>query len=385
MDNEIYPSEEVGRIANGDFLSVRIQADSTSKDGEEIRQWYSDAGSICKTFHVNTFPTLLFFTPDGRLARKEVGYKSKSELISLLNQVITMKEGYGSRIAQYKARQLSFPAMGELALEAKKVGDSELADSIATDYRVNFLERLDDSALLTAQNLKFIARFPSLIREGDRFFTFFYYHGKELERLAATRPEYALDVVKVIISNEEINWKIYKDGKIINQNPHWKSIHQSIQQKYTKELADLLVTLAELHYFKVTGNWEKYAGIFKQEIHQYPPQAGNKFFGGMFDDVWELNVQAWNVFLHCTDKKLLREALEWSNLSIRLAIQKKDLVVVQYLDTKANLLYKLGLVMDAIALERHIIDDVCKSRTEAQGYIETMSEMQAGQPTWPTN
>jgi hypothetical protein len=295
------------------------------------------------------------------------------------------KWGYDSLVAQYKTHLLPCPDMGKLALAAQKAGDLRLADSIAKDYRVNYLERQNDSILLNAQNLRFITRFPWLIKGGDRYFIFFYYRGREAERLAATRPDYARDIVRTVITNDEINLHIYKDGKVIDKNPPWKKIYRNVRQKYSKELADLLLPKAELHYFEVTGNWVKYAGIFEKEIHQHPPRTGAKIFGGMFDDVWELNVQAWNIFLHCTDKKVLRKGLEWSDLSIRLTNESKDGSNVQYLDTKANLLYKLGMSIDAIALEKHIVDDVCRTESEAHEYMVTLSKMKTGQPTWPTN
>src|ERR1700744_268916 len=81
MDNQVYPSKEVGSVINADFLSVRVQADRTAKDGEETRGWYADADSICKFFHVNTFPTFLFFGSDGGLISKEEGFKSKPDFI----------------------------------------------------------------------------------------------------------------------------------------------------------------------------------------------------------------------------------------------------------------------------------------------------------------
>ncbi len=54
------------------------------------------------------------------------------------------------------------------------------------------------------------------------------------------------------------------------------------------------------------------------------------------NSTWSLNGAAWDVFLGCNNKKYLKKALDWSELTIKLE-NNKD-VVHQYYDTKANLL-----------------------------------------------
>ncbi len=66
-----------------------------------------------------------------------------------------------------------------------------------------------------------------------------------------------------------------------------------------------------------------------------------------------LNVDAWDVFLYCDNKAILKKALAWSELSIAL---EQANPVVQYLDTRANLLYKLGRVDEAISQEQKAIE-----------------------------
>jgi hypothetical protein len=139
------------------------------------------------------------------------------------------------------------------------------------------------------------------------------------------------------------------------------------------------------------GNCPEFTRLFENEMKEHPPQAGGKNFaeavGGPFDDGWQLNVGAWQAFLGCSDKSSLSKALAWSELSIKLAPGAN----VQYFDTKANLLYKMGRREQAIAAEEAGVQED-KREAEKQGkgkgvfsdeYAATIEKMKQGEPTWP--
>src|ERR1700722_11332866 len=43
MDKYIYSNDSVGRLMNDNFISVKIQMDSTGKDEKDIQNWYTEA------------------------------------------------------------------------------------------------------------------------------------------------------------------------------------------------------------------------------------------------------------------------------------------------------------------------------------------------------
>ena len=110
--------------------------------------------------------------------------------------------------------------------------------------------------------------------------------------------------------------------------------------------------------------------------------------GNWMGDAWGLNSAAWDVFLHCSDRKIISKALAWSELSIKLEEPDPN---VQYLDTKANLLYRLGRVQEAIDWEKKAIEvgiANAKKRGREKGdffdeYTATVDKMKKGEPTWP--
>ena len=88
----------------------------------------------------------------------------------------------------------------------------------------------------------------------------------------------------------------------------------------------------------------------------------------------QLNQYAWTVFQNCPDMKCVTEALEWSKRSF------KDNQSPQFMDTYANILYKMGKKDDAIAWEEKAIklsDEA--TRTSLQ---PTLDKMKKGEKTW---
>src|SRR3954471_18383447 len=67
MANEVFPQPEVSDFFNDKFVSVALQFDETKKDDADTKRWYKEVKQIEKEYKVNSYPTYLFFTPDGAL------------------------------------------------------------------------------------------------------------------------------------------------------------------------------------------------------------------------------------------------------------------------------------------------------------------------------
>lgn len=75
MAAQVFTDAEVGRYFNKNFVNVKMDMEET--EGMLVGRRYS----------VNFYPTLLFIKPSGELVRKEVGYHTKAQLLSLAKQV----------------------------------------------------------------------------------------------------------------------------------------------------------------------------------------------------------------------------------------------------------------------------------------------------------
>ena len=87
-----------------------------------------------------------------------------------------------------------------------------------------------------------------------------------------------------------------------------------------------------------------------------------------------LNDYAWTVFQHCPDMTCVSEALEWSKRSF------KDQPNPAFMDTYANILYKMGKKDDAITWEEKAVSMV--SEGEKSTYQQTLDKMKKGEKTW---
>ncbi|HEX8677598.1 MAG TPA: hypothetical protein VF700_10285 [Segetibacter sp.] len=86
----------------------------------------------------------------------------------------------------------------------------------------------------------------------------------------------------------------------------------------------------------------------------------------------ELNNFAWAVFENCKDMTCVKEALEWSKKSF------KDNNNPMFIDTYANILYKLGNKEEAIKWEEKALA-LAKNDKAIQ---ETLDKMKKGEKTW---
>ena len=104
----------------------------------------------------------------------------------------------------------------------------------------------------------------------------------------------------------------------------------------------------------------------------------------------EMNHIAWYwVFLHCQNQKILRECAEQMKLVVnKIALDKAASPddYPTYLDTYANLVYKMGEKAKALLLENKVLEEAKKIKQvtarELKEYESNLSKMQEDKPTW---
>lgn len=169
-------------------------------------------------------------------------------------------------------------------------------------------------------------------------------------------------------------------------------------------VAESAMSPERLLVYKRTGEWRHFAELVENDIEKYPPKYGEHTFAEavgvvLGGDIFALNSIAWDTFRYCSDKDVLARALKWSEMAIELAqpapnaeYPETQAYRVQFLDTKANLLYRLNRVDEAIASERLAIAEGIASAKRAgrakgdffDDYSATVEKMRKGEPTWPT-
>jgi thioredoxin-related protein len=396
MEKDVYSDEQIGKLVNQKFISIKVQLDSTTNDNDFVRIWYDDASDFKMKYEIITVPTYLFFSPDGNVLHRGAGYLSVNEFTSLVNATLNPSKQYYTLLREYQNGKKDYTLMPYLAKLEKSIGNLQVAKSIAADYKKNYVEKLTDSELLKKETLDFFGRdFAFFIyEEGSkgRFFNLLFNYSKKVDSLE-NYIGFSKFIINGIIRKEEITDKLYKGGKPLTVKPNWEKIKTEITLKYDSAFANQLLPEEKMSFYRKIGDWKTYASLIDKQITDNPPKYalgktlridGNSFQLG---DAWALNVAAWNVFLDCLDKQILLKALRWINLAIELEQPNPN---VQYLDTKANILYKLGKISEAISCEeRAIEEDRAKAKMVGKsqggflkGFTETIAKMRRGEPTW---
>lgn len=377
MDDEVYVNQKVGYEVNPNFIAVRIRMDKT--DDKRIVGWNKDADSLKNSWQIEGFPTYIFFSPDGRIIHKDVGFKDPSSFISLCKLARDpSKDDRYNELALWTSGSRDYTTMSELAIFSKELlGKQSLADSIARDFKDNYLDKLAIESLCTRRHLTFISNFRHLINSKDKIFNLCYnYPSKVAKILGDGWAEYWATATVV---EEEIKSKIFVGGKPVTKAPDWVKMQKSIRSNYPKLDAAKIVLDYQLEYYSsIDINWNTWAKYKEAKLAKYPPAP--PYGLSVYTDVngWG---GAWLVFIKCNELNILNKAIKWADLAINLEGE-----MPAYLDTKANLLYKIGRINEAIVLEEKAIAIAKEQKTYNDEFIQglqlVVEQMKAHMPTY---
>lgn len=411
MDRDVYADSTLGSLINSRFISVKVQMDSSSKDDEFVRKWYADAVKIKNEYIISGYPSFLFFSPNGKLIYQDFGYKSVAKFSKLAEQVVSSKTFLlRTELNEYKNGKRNYQLLPELAIYSKSIGDNVLSKQIAQEYIVSldetqllkkknillildiigdknmakdlamkykerYLDSLSEEEVLEKDNLFFIAKFRTLVSSHDIIFQTCYSKPDEVDKVIE-QVGFSNYLVEQTITREEL------DHRVIDEKTTWEKLKSVIHGKYDKVDANRLILEKQIRFYRNERlNWNLWAKYKDEYIAKYPPPSEG------LSIYIELNVfGAWDVFLHCNEKDALKISIKW----IDMALNKDKSHEAAYLDTKANLLYKLGNFRKAIQLEKKAIladkldaKKIGKDKGEnADSFTRALKNMKNRKPTY---
>jgi thioredoxin-related protein len=346
MDKQVYPNDTIGSLMNSNFICVRLQMDSTKKDNGEIRKWYATVKTIEKEYNVTAMPTFLFFAPDGKIVHKEVGSRNVKQFISLIASARDQSKQYYTLLRLYRENKLDYTALPSLANMARANGERVLAFELARGYMTGFLDH-DEQRYFVKENQQFIYSFYGILRSSDHLFNFYLQEPAVMDTLLG-KPGSSQKIVDYVITEDEITPTINQVKEKSNEQV-WKKIASNIREKYGQEYAERTVLNARIDYYRVKKEWSQYSKHLVQKVQMEERQG---LLG--YASASSLNDYSWDIFLYSNCKADLKKALLWSERSLHL-IDSSSFNVGPYMDTKANLLYKLGRNKSAIKLEERAL------------------------------
>jgi thioredoxin-related protein len=387
MDKNVYSDVRSGYQVNPNFISVKVQFDSHPSIGnKEALAWYNDSRQIISKYNIQTLPTLIVLNPDGKIVLKSTGYQSLPDFLKMMEEVRNPENlSYYQQISDFNNGIVDYHQLPELLNKiANLLNDRDLALRIAKDYKRNYLDKQPIDTFYFKDKLDFLSSYPELIKSNDVVFKKIFETPEIFDKIVKV-DGWSERIIRYVIASEEI-YSILSNSTFGTKRSklNWESIKSSIFVKYGKSYLDLILT-AKIAYFKERKDWKNFVATRDEVIRLYPPSAKSKL--GDISSLWGLNSDAWHIFLFCSDTLIIKKAITWSSLAI-----KRDTIDpnADYLDTKANLLYKIGHFKEAIAFQKKAIEAEKKrnklmdihNTERLSTFINNLNKMQKQIPTW---
>ncbi len=357
MDKNIFPLDSVAQIANSKFINVRVQFDTSSADSKEGKNWYMLAHNFADKYSVRAYPTFLFFNSNGEIVQRAVGASlSSSAFVQVLTDAQNPQKQYYVLLRKYNNGDKDPAFLKMLALAADSLFDTKIANKVAEEYIVS------QKDLYTKDNLAFVAEFTKSSK--DEGFSIMLNHADKVDAVSGEGT--ADKMVQSIILHEDVYPVIFSAKVSKPQDlpePDWTSIQTNLQKKYPAK-ADEVLAYAKVVFYEQKHDWNNFAPAVVAYMKSYGSKATSE----------QLNDFAWNVFLNCPDMTCVSQALDWSKKSFEGNNQP------EFMDTYANILYKMGRKDEAINWEQKAMDAAAAG--DKDGYRQTIDKMKNGEKTW---
>lgn len=390
MVKDIFPLEEVGKVYNAGFICYQIDAEK----GEGIE--------FAKNYEVKAYPTYLFIKADGTLFFRALGSMPAKNFIAVSNMALSemndpkslsvwdkeyvekkndpkfLVDYMNKRSKQGLSNSILFDEYLKLIPEEERTNDNvvELYKKIGQQLIVNSFayanlqknrEKLE-SKLPGISNYLLFQGVMNTIGEAAK--------SKNEQLLAVAMSAYdQLPKNATPLSKDEIYLQYYqKVGDVDNYAKYATNFgNNHLMKRSNDTIAAKDKAAAQLFEKRISAG--VYAKMDTSQLAQLRAYSSHierdKVSQG-------LNSIAWEVFEKVSDKKVLQDALNWSKRSRELSPDNSG-----FLDTYANLLYKLGRKKEAIISEKEALGyDAKVNKAPNEIMVEALRKMIAGEKTW---
>lgn len=368
MANKIFPQPNVADFFNKNFINVAVQFDVTKNDNEEVKSWYKDAKSLIDTFKINSYPTYLFFSPDGELVHKILGASATGEdFIAKSKKALNPDTQYYTLKRQYEAGKKDPQFLLLLINAAQLETDSKFIPVVINEY----LAAQKD--LLTEANVKLLL--ISTSKSTHPGFTALRNHASLVDSIAGKGK--SKEVIRNIAFDEIVLPQLrsngaktdYGGGMVVysgevNERVDWTAMKEKLDVQYP-DISEEIIMASKPVYYEWKKDWLKFSGAVSAYLSAYENQINND----------QINAYARTVLANCEDLKCIDSALAWS----KKTLTGEDAEKIKYVYTHANLTYKLGKKEHAI---KFLEDAVERSAEADKDLTALLDKMKKGEKTW---
>jgi len=365
MAKDIFPKQEVGEFFNQNFINVAVQFDVTSSDDPEVKSWHEDAKKIHDAYKVGSYPTYLYFNPQGSLVHTLIGGTvDAKEFIEKSKLALDPKTQYATLKTQYQNGNRDSTFLANIAFMAYSLRKQDSLQYYAQDY----LKLQKD--LLSPSNIRLIT--ATTRKSSDIGFALLRNHPKLVDSIVG--PGVSKRIVKHIVSNEiirpltRLNLTIteYGGGMVIYggaiiPNVDWQLAKTKLDVDYS-DISGEMLRQAKLEHFQELKDWKQYVLVIEAWIERN---------GGSSINRDELGNYLGSIFEQCADKNVLRSALKWSKQNM-----KADKSNLSYLFIYNKLLYKNGKHKAAVKNMKNFVKIDSPYKSDA---MDTLNKMEKGE------
>jgi len=371
MESKVFTSESLGSFMNEEFISIKMQMDLKQSDSTLDVSKYATSKKFEVAYKINSFPTYLIFSPDGKLVDKIIGaYNTVPFAIKVANSINPEKQPY-KKFADYESGKKDFKELGNLSLKAKELSESKLATKIAQDYIDEYLLNLPESNRFTRKNIQYIVSFPTLLTSSSKSFAAFTRYDNIIDSTMGIK-NYTRSIIKYVITKEEVDPYI-KFAEKNGLNPSWNKLYREIARKYDTTFAQDIILNSKFNWFYRNKDW-------KQAI-RYQAQILDRTGIDMVGGNWiYINNLLESLFLRrCDDKTILKKAVKWMEVIVE---RHPDPGVT---DIYAGLLYKTGNRKEAVKWMQLTVDKNNVAAKKENGepipfFSQNLQKMTEGRP-----
>jgi len=314
MAKNVFTNDTVADYFNSHFVCAKI--DMEIGEGKDI----------AKQLQVHAYPNLLFTDATGNMVHRSVGSRPVQEFIALAEDAQNSEKAYSTLLKKYEQGirtpefMLAFlRATEDAGLDTKAptnayfatIKDREILKPFNWSILYNYLDDMN--------NLKF----KYLLNNLEKFETIY-----TKDSVSACIYRVYEDTCNRIIRNPKANKQSYF------------ALKENIQKSKFRESGKLLA-YTDLAYYRSQNDWEQYATSAENIILHYLPENKEQ-------QLEQINSICWTIFEKVSSEKILTKSLVWGDALLKSS-------EAPYMDTYANILFKLGKKQDAIQTEEKVI------------------------------
>jgi thioredoxin-related protein len=384
MEKEVFTNDTVADYFNEHFISFKVQGDQNNKDNDFTKSQYVFADSFSRYNHLASYPTYLFFSPDGNMVFRTNGYQDVSSFIKNAKQAmepgkvyIDPNKKYDSLLAAHQEDPSNFDSVIYLLRKADELGQTDIYNNLKNEFAAH-LAKLDKSLLFTRRNILFMKYF---VNEHPDYFVFFLNNEKKIDKTMG-RKGYASDIVSNYIQDNEIAPEI-KSGKesvtisgkhpIVVKEPDWNSMKEGLSKKYSKYYADRVILCAQTDWAQQHNPFVEFAPLFVKRYRKYG-LVEREHQNDKLDRA--LNGFAWNIVKRVANgdpsesyKSVIDGTIPFMKEIIKKAQNESSILGISkqgwFGDTYACLLYIIGKKDSAIQTEQKAVNILKMNNSEA--------------------